>query len=151
FQWRPGGGDVVVGQLLYSESRTPARSDLASEWTGQSLSGHAAHVQGFHNTTHLDWVGQDRDIGDGFRADTGFIPPGGLRELTGSSGWTFRPNGFLRRLRTFVNVDRQVDTGGALIDRTIVPGFGMDSKLNGFMQYRFVDERVRAKSVELPR
>src|SRR5262249_5654768 len=44
FQWRPSGGDVVSGQWIVSDSRTPDRPDLADEWTGQELKGQAASV-----------------------------------------------------------------------------------------------------------
>jgi hypothetical protein len=144
FQWRPSGVDVVTGQLLYSDTQTPNHPDLASEWTGQDLTGHAATVSWNHNTKHLDWSGLYKDIGNGFRADSGFVPQVGYREWNGGAGWTFWPTGFLTRLRTFLNVDRQVDRMGALISRDVQPGFGMDSRWNGFMQFRYIDDRILA-------
>jgi Domain of unknown function (DUF5916) len=144
FQWRPSGTDVVTGQLLYSASRTPNRPDLADEWTGQSLSGHAANIGYNHNTTHFDAYALYKDFGDGFRADTGFVPQVGYREEDGGGGWTFRPTGFLTRLRTFVDVNHQVDREGALISRLVQPGFGMDTRWNGFIQFRYIDEDIRA-------
>ncbi len=143
FQWRPSATDVVSGQWLFSETQTPNHPDLADEWTGQTLHGHAAMVQWNHSTTHLDWFGLYRDVSDGFRADTGFVPQVGYREAFGSSGWTFRPTNFLSRLRTFVNVDEQIDRSGNLITSDVQPGFGMDSKLSGFMQFRLIADRVR--------
>jgi hypothetical protein len=144
FQWRPSGTDVVSGQVLYSSSRTPNRPDLAGEWTGQSLAGHAANIAWNHNTTHLDVYANYRDFGDGFRADTGFVPQVGYRETNGGGGWTVRPTGFLTRVRTFVDLDRQVDREGALISRLVQPGLGMDARWNGFMQFRLIDEEIRA-------
>jgi hypothetical protein len=144
FQWRPSGSDVFTGQFLYSGSRTPNRPDLADEWTGQSLSGHGANLNWNHNTTHLDLYGVYRDFGDGFRADTGFVPQVGYREETGGGGWTFRPTGFVTRLRTFLNLDRVTDRAGALVSRQAEPGFGMDTRWNGFLQFRFIDEDIRA-------
>ena len=85
-----------------------------------------------------------KDFGNGFRADTGFVPQVGYRETYGSAGWTFRPTGFLTRLRTFINVDRQADRSGALISREVMPGFGMDTRWNGFMQFRFIDDDIRS-------
>jgi Domain of unknown function (DUF5916) len=144
FQWRPSGTDVATGQLLYSDTQTPNRPDLADQWTGQTLTGHAGTVQWNHNTTHLDWYGQYKDISSGFRADSGFVPQVGYRETVGGGGWTFRPTGFLTRVRTFVNLDRQVDPAGALISREILPGFGMDTRWSGFMQFRYIDDRILA-------
>jgi hypothetical protein len=144
FQWRPSGTDVVTGQALYSESRTPNRPDLADEWTGQAFASHAASLAWNHNTTHFDAFAQYKDLGDGFRADTGFVPQVGYREGNVGGGWTFRPTGFVTRLRTFINVDRQADRAGALISSQIESGFGMDMRWNGFMQFRLIDEDIRA-------
>jgi hypothetical protein len=144
FQWRPSGADVVTGQALYSETRTPNRPDLADEWTGQSFSSHATSVQWNHSTTHLDGFAQYKDLGDGFRADTGFVPQVGYRETSGNGGWTVRPTGSVTRVRTFVNLDRQVDRSGALISRGVEPGVNLDTRWNGFLQFRFIDENIRA-------
>jgi hypothetical protein len=117
FQWRPAGTDVVSGQWLFSETKTPNRPEVASEWTGQAFNGHAGVAQWSHNATHLDWFGLYRDVSDGFRADTGFVPQVGYREGYGQTGWTFRPTGFVSRLRTFFSFDRQTDFAGALVSR----------------------------------
>jgi hypothetical protein len=151
FQWRPSGSDVISGQLLYSDTRTPRRPDLTATWDGRALGGHALRAEWNHNTAHFDWSGDYRDIADDFRADTGFIPQVGMREMSAETGWTFRPNGFLRRVRTYLEVERQVDRNGALIVRQIEPTIGMDSKLGGFMQFRYLDERVRTGGIVLPR
>jgi len=151
FQWRPSGTDVVAGQWLYSETRTPNRPDLAAEWTGQSLGGHAAVAQWGHNTTHLDWFALYRDVSSGFRANTGFIPQVGYQEVSGSSGWTVRPTNFFSRVRTFLNLDRQMGTDGVLVSRQVMPGVGMDTRMSGFMQYRYIDEQIRTGVRILPR
>jgi hypothetical protein len=100
-------------------------------------------VQWSHNTTHLDWFTQYRDISEGFRADTGFIPQVGYREANGNAGWTFRPTNFLSRVRTSVNVDRQTDMSGNLISRRLQPAVGMDTKLSGFMTFQYVEDTIR--------
>lgn len=83
-------------------------------------------------------------FGKDFRADTGFIPQVGVNEIFGNAGWTLRPKGFVSRLRTFINVDHQADLEGGLINRRVEPGLGMDTRLSGFMQYRYIDERILA-------
>jgi hypothetical protein len=144
FQWRPSGDDAITGQILYSKTRTPNRPDLTSEWTGQRLTGHAASIDWSHNTTHADWFGVYRDLAANFRADNGFVPQVDVRLVTAGGGWTVRPKGFLSRVRTFFSVDRQAERSGALISREFMPGMGMDTRWNGFMQFRFIDDRVRA-------
>jgi uncharacterized protein DUF5916/cellulose/xylan binding protein with CBM9 domain len=152
FQWRPSASDVVTGQWLYSDTKTPDRPDLADEWTGQSLSGSAAQIYWNHNTRHLDWNVKLNDIGSGFRADSGFIPQVGYREGYAQTGWQVYPTGgFIRRERTFLNFDYQVDQTGALITRDIEPGLGMDTRWNGFVQLRYVDNATRALNTVIGR
>lgn len=142
FQWRPTAHDSVTGQWLYSDTRTPNRPDLASEWRGQSFSSHAGDLRWNRNTTHLDLFLQYKDFGDGFRADAGFVPQVGYRGTIHEAGWTARPSGFFRRVRTFVNTARVMDQNGTLINRTIAPGVGMDVRWNGFLLLRYNDEGV---------
>jgi len=145
FEWRPSSSDVVGGQWLFSGTRTPDRPDDAAEWTGRSLASHAGLLNYGHNTRHYDAFLQYKDVGSDFRADVGFVPQVGYREGFGGTGWTFRPTGFVRRLRTFANVDYQVDRSGDLISRSFFPGFGMDTRWNGFVQLRYIDDSIRAQ------
>ncbi|MEO8505979.1 MAG: DUF5916 domain-containing protein, partial [Acidobacteriota bacterium] len=81
FQWRPGQSDAITGQLLFSQSQTPNRPELANEWNGQSLSDSAWKLTWGHNTAHIDWFLQAQDLGKDFRADNGFVPQVGYSEL----------------------------------------------------------------------
>jgi Domain of unknown function (DUF5916) len=143
FQWRPSSSDTVVGQWLWSETRLPQRPDLSAGWNGASLDGHAAHLQWNHNTTHLDLFAQYRNLDRDFRADAGFIPQVGYREISTEGGWTFRPTGFLSRLRTFVIAKEQRDQDGATILRQVSPGAGMDARWNSFIRVRYAGDQVR--------
>ena len=142
FQWRPSGNDVITGQLLVSASRTPNRPDAAAEWTGQSFHSQAGMVQWSRSLKHFDTTNQFKQLGEKFRADTGFIPQVGYREVVSFNGWTVRPKGFLSRQRTFFNFQQQNDSRGDLISRSIEPGTGMDTRWGGFMQYRLTNDRV---------
>jgi len=151
FQWRPSGSDVVSGQVLFSESRTPNRPEVTDQWRGQSLSGGALMTLWNHSTTHFDSFALYKDIGNGFRADTGFVPQVGYREGFGFTGWTVRPKGFVSRQRTSVELDYQTDRSGAVITRFVIPRFDMDTRLNGYMQLGFVDDHTRAGDVVIGR
>jgi hypothetical protein len=151
FQWRPTERDNITGQVLFSHTHTPNRPDLADEWTGQEMTSHASLIWWGHNTTHFDSYVQYRDIGDGFRADSGFVPQVGVRETYAGGGWTIRPTGFVRRVRMFMNADRQVDLSGTLISRDLQPGFGMDTRFNGFLQFRYVDDEIRSGGRTFPK
>ena len=143
FEWRPSVGDVVSGEFLVSDTRTPTRPDLADEWTGQSFTSQNSRLQWNHNTTHFDSSVVYSDVGGGFRANLGFVPQVGVREESGSTGWTVRPSRGIRRLRTFLNLQRQTDRDGGLIVRSVQPGAGMDTKWGGFLQFRSINETYR--------
>jgi len=152
FQWRPSGTNVVSGQLLFSDTLTPTQTALNPEWTGQYLNGHATQLQWNHGTTHLDWFAQYRDATSGFRADTGFVPQVGYRDVNGYTGWTVRPTDFfLSRVRTFLTLDRQVNMSGEVINTDVEPGIGLDTKMNGFVQLRVPDNQVRTAAGDLIR
>jgi hypothetical protein len=150
FQWR-WKSEVVSGQWLFSSSRTPNRVAVTRQWDGRSLQGNGLNLQWTHNTTHFDSTVTLQDFGDGFRADAGFVPQVGYRNTSGASGWTFRPNGFVRRLRTFVLAGRQTDRSDALISEYVTPSIGMDVKYSGFLQFRFINDRTRAGSIPFTR
>ncbi len=151
FQWKPNDRDVVAGQLLFSRSATPNRPDLASEWDGRTLSGHAAVVSWNHTTAKVDWFGQYRDLADGFRADVGFVPQVGIREGELEGGYTWRPTGFVNRLRAFLYADYTGDRDDGLVTRIVSPGFGFDGKANTSVRLRLSEEKVRAGDTPLPR
>lgn len=144
FEWRPNGADVITGQWLFSETRTPNRPEQADEWNGQAFTGGALQTYWTHNTRHLDWFGRYTDVTNGFRADTGFVPQVGYREALASTGWSVHPKGRISRLRTFVNAQYQVDESGAIITENVQPGFGMDTHWSGFVQVRYTADRTRA-------
>jgi hypothetical protein len=151
FEWRPSDADVVTGQGLFSETRTPNQPDVAAEWNGQTLTGGALQTYWTHNTRHLDWFGRYTDITSGFRTDTGFVPQVGYREGFASGGWSVHPKGRISRERTFVNMSYQVDRSGALITENVQPGFGMDTHWNGFVQVRYTFDRTRAGDTPIAR
>ncbi len=144
FEWRPSSADIVTGQWLFSDTRTPNHPDLADEWNGQTITGRALTALWTHNTRHLDAYGRYNDVTGGFRADTGFVPQAGYREGFGSVGWQVHPKGPISRERTFVVAQYQVDPAGGVITENVQPGFGMDTVWNGFVQLRYTVDRTRA-------
>lgn len=151
FQWRPGDSDNITGQVLWSWSETPQRPDLADEWDGRSLAGHAADLWWQRQTRTFDAYVEGKDISDGFRADAGFVPQVGYRRAYAESGYTFRPQGFVRRLRFYMIGDLSNDRDGALLNRELSPGFSLDGKWNSFARIRWSADRVRNEGVTLSR
>ncbi|HEX5761133.1 MAG TPA: DUF5916 domain-containing protein [Thermoanaerobaculia bacterium] len=142
FRWQPNASDTVTGQVLWSRSETPERPDLAAEWNGQSLAGHAADLWWAHSTTKVDWFIDYTDVGEEYRADNGFRPQVGFRHLFSEAGYTFRPTGFLRRVRTFLVADYTENRDGDLLFRQLSPGVGIDGKWNSFVRLRYAFDEV---------
>ena len=151
FQWRPNEHETLTGQFLFSSTRTPNAPELAAEWDGRRLDSHAADVWYQHTDRRWDWFTEYKDFGDGFRADDGFVPQVGYRRNYGEGGLTFRPEGFVSRLRTFLVADYSADREHSLIFREISPGVGMDTRFNGFVQIRALFDKVRSGDRNLPR
>ena len=142
FQWRIGDNDTITGQLLYSDTQTPNRPLLATEWTGQKLSGHAAHVQYSHSTAKNDFYVQASDYADEFRADNGFVPQVGWRGSYVEGGHTWRPKGFFSRFRYYAMGEYQQTQDGDLLFRMVSTGFGADGKFRSFTRIRVAHETV---------
>src|SRR5439155_24316355 len=100
FQWRPTQSDSITGELLYSNTENPLRRELSSAWNGERLTSHALHADWNRLKQKYDLGLGVNDIGDGFRADLGFLPQVGSREIFGSVGLRVFPNNrFFRFVR----------------------------------------------------
>lgn len=151
FQLRLGKSDSIVGQVLWSFSRTPHRPDLAEEWDGRKLSGHGIDAYYVHGTETYDWAAEYKDFSPGFRADLGFVPQVGFREGYAEAGRTWRPTGFFRRVRVFALGDYIADRDGGLLSHVVIAGAGFDGAVDSFGQLQLRDERVRVGEEVLPR
>jgi hypothetical protein len=145
FRWHPNDRDSVNGQILFSDTVTPNRPDLAAEWNGQHLTSHAADLNWSHATRTWDLYTELRDIGDGFRADVGYLPQVGIRDEASEVGRTFYPaSGFFSRFRPFLNDHYTAGQDGDLILRQIGIGTEFDGRYNTFSRVSYRWERVRA-------
>ncbi|HVR41294.1 MAG TPA: DUF5916 domain-containing protein [Thermoanaerobaculia bacterium] len=94
FEWRPNDTDQVAGQLLISDT-DDARINATS---------HALRLNWTHNKREHDWYAGFKDYGDDFRADNGFVPQVGFREVTAGAGWNrFPENSSWTQFRWYVN------------------------------------------------
>jgi hypothetical protein len=144
FQWRPRPSDSFRGQILWSESRTPVRTDLTDEWDGRRLTDHAAQAEWLHSTPTHDWYLAGIDIGEDFRADNGFIPQVGYREAYFDGGITMRPkDAFLSRIRVFTTDYVDVDEDGDVLSQRVSVGSGMDGRWNSFFRVELNQEAFR--------
>jgi hypothetical protein len=142
FQLRLGDGDFITGQLLFSETRTPDRLDLHSQWDGRRLDGHAARGVYQHTTPKFDYYINFNDYSDGFRADNGFVPQVGWRGSYTEAGRTFRPKGFFNRVRAYAFGEYQQTQDGYLLYRDASVGFGADGRYRSFTYFRVARDTV---------
>jgi Domain of unknown function (DUF5916) len=142
FQWRPTASDTVTGQLLWSESRTPERPDLAGEWTGRRLASHAGMLWWFHSTSRVNAYVEYVDVGRDFRADSGFMPQVGYRAGFTETGYTFRPTGFLRQVRPFFVGDYRQDADGNLLFSQVSAGIQMHGGWGSYLRVRYAFDEL---------
>ncbi len=145
FEWRPGGSDTITGQFLWSDTATPNRPDLAAQWNGGKLQGHASYLSWSHQDTKWDNYLQLKDLSDGFRADNGFVPQVGYRTGYEELGRSWHPtSGAVRRLRLFTYGSYSEDSDRNLLLRQVVPGFTMDALWNSRIRVELAQEDMRA-------
>ena len=126
FQWRPNESDAVTAQFLYSNTLLPNRVDLSASYTGAQLNSQALIFNWNHLKAKYDWFVEGRDLGDRFRADLGFVPQVGYREVDGGGALRFFPeHSPLRFIRAYVNFDYQRDQHDTTLFRSVSPGIFM--------------------------
>jgi hypothetical protein len=151
-EWRPGAADRLTAQLLYSWTRTPELPQLAADWDGRAIHGHALRTQWRHTTSGIDWTALYQDIADDFRADNGFIPQVGFREGYAEVGYTTRPDtAFVRRFRPHVAFDRFMNLDGDLLLQNLSGVVSMDARWNSTLELGYAYERIRVAGEVLPR
>jgi len=135
FKWYLTPNDNLTGQALWSTSRTPDRTDLASEWDGRRLDDRALLVYWAHGDAKYDVFAQGQDLGKNFRADDGFIPQVGYREGYLEAGRTWRPKDiFFSRIRLFTADWVDATHEGEVLAQRLSIGAGMDGKLASFLR-----------------
>jgi hypothetical protein len=142
FRWQVTDNDVVTGQILVSQSRTPVLPELADEWDGRMLEGYASELWWNRQKNNWDFFALFNELSNDFRADNGFVPQVGIRRGLWEVGRTFYPEDKpISRIRLFTQSDYKVDLDGELLSKWIRPGFGLDSLLGSFVRLElFMDE-----------
>ena len=153
FQWRPRPTDAITGQVLWSHSRTPDRPDLeVAEWDGRTLQDRAMTLSWQHGTRREDWFIQGLDVGGEFRADNGFIPQVGYREVFFEGGYTIRPKDhFFNRVRFWTVDYLDAEPDGDPLNRRVSVGVGSNAKLNSFIRFEANRDDIRVGDTMLSR
>ena len=93
-----------------------------------------------------------REVSEDFRADNGFIPQAGFRELNAELGYTFRPEtGVLRRARPFAFFDRLIDFDEDLLVQHLHAGAEVDALFHSSVTLAYAYDNVLAGTDVLPR
>ena len=143
FQWK-NDHHTLTGQLLFSDTKTPNRPDLATEWNGQKLRSYAGYVWYGYNSKKYDFYSEYKDYGNDFRADNGFVPQVGYRSNYTEGGYTVRPEKqFFSRIRYFAMGQYDEDQQGSMLYRLVSGGVGADGKFRSFSRLRFAHDKVR--------
>ncbi|MEW6368480.1 MAG: DUF5916 domain-containing protein [Acidobacteriota bacterium] len=122
FQWRPSSKDQLVGQILVSDTQTPDLPDLDPSWDGGQFTSSALSLMWLHSAPTWIWRLTYEDIGDGFRADNGFVPQVGYRLGRAYLGRNFYPEGVFRVVRPYFIVRYDSDRDGRMLLRRTFPG-----------------------------
>lgn len=127
-QWRPNDSDALTAQFLVSDTTNPRLPLVDPDWNGESARSHAFTAEFDRQKRGYDWSLSGRDVGDGFRADLGFIPQNGYRELAAFFGLRYYPEGKVRFFRPSIGVTQQRDRDDDTIYESVslgVNGFGV--------------------------
>ncbi len=137
--------DTVTGQILGSQSRYPDALATQFGQTRGSFDDFAGNVSYQHDTRNWHWGGSYEDIGQGFRADSGFIPQVGYRaanarinyEGNGEKGKTWYSRFFLGS-----EYDYSEQQNGELLERETKAFAGVSGPLQTSIRI-FVGDRDR--------
>ncbi len=130
FQWRPNDSDTITGEVLVSDNRNPLRLDLSSAWNGAKATSHAFYAGYGHQKKKYDTFIEAKEVGKPFRADLGFLPQAGYREVDGIVGFDFYPERTVSFIRPYIFVDQQMDLNNHTIFRRIAPGVNLNGRKN---------------------
>lgn len=151
FRWQPSNRNVVSGQLLFSRSDTPVRPDLAPEWDGRKLSGHAFDLFWQSRSERFDSFLVLTDSSGGFRADNGFVPDVGGRRGAWEGGRSWFPEGSpISNVRISGSFAQSEERDGTLLTREWIPGIEMEGVWDSFarIEVSVAESRGREKLFE---
>jgi Domain of unknown function (DUF5916) len=152
--WNVTGSDQLGAQLLASDTRMPLRPDVTSAWNGSAFMSGALDLMWHHLERHVEWYGDYREVGDGFRSDVGFMPQVGIRLMNAWANATLFPpaSGAINWVSPWVRWQRVVErAGGATVSQSRYAGIQLGGVRNLYVQLRYSDEQLRVGDALLPR
>jgi hypothetical protein len=121
--WHPTPSDNVNAEFLLSATRDATGIPVANPESGARASGYAGYTKWEHLDNHWAWDALLQQVGDGFRADLGFVPAAGFREIAADLGRRWFDVGAFNEIRPTLGIeDVSALAGNATIVRSVYPG-----------------------------
>ena len=141
--------DTITGQLLGTRGAYPLviQTDFGQPRDTSDVGG---RIQYRHNSKHWYWGGRYEDVGDEFRADSGFIPQVGYRY--GNAGLEYQGYGEKGKnwySRYWIGGDYDLSTkqDGELLEREIESWAALQGPMQSFFQIDVGDRKRRFNDV----
>ncbi len=147
FQWNPDDRNQFTGQFLFSMTRTPDRPDLSSAWNGQSFSAGALSLNWSYSVRAWNANTTYQDVGEGFRADDGYVPQVGYRSLKQWVARDYYPTGFLNQVEPYLNLQQTWDRQGGTLTGRWASGLNLHGVRNLYADMAVVTWAQRAGTV----
>ncbi len=109
--WWPRQTDRLRAQVLFSRTTGETGED----------DGHAAVLSWDRYLRYFSSSVSVRDLGEGFRADSGFVPQTGIRATSARAGWMAYPRFWFTRVQSDLYYERIAERDGALVSENIYP------------------------------
>jgi hypothetical protein len=128
--------DTIIGQILGSQSEYP---DAIVKDFGQprELEDWAGRIQYRHNEKHWYWGARYEDVGEEFRADSGFIPQVGYRLLNAGvehQGYGEKGKNWYTRWWLGGDYDRSEEQSGELLEQEVESWAAVQGPMQSFFQ-----------------
>lgn len=142
--------DTIVAQLIGSRTEYPSYFVTRFGQPGESLSDMAGRIQYRHSSRNWFWGATYEDIGNEFRADSGFVPQVGYRY--GNSFLDYHLHGergkhWYTRIRIGGDFDRSEKQDGELLEQEIESWVGVQGPMQSFFRVTVGDRDRRFNNV----
>lgn len=129
FTWQRGSSERLRGQVLFSSTTAQPGAD-GELLKGPQTTGRASKFEWSKDDERWGVLLATEEITDGFRADNGYIPQVGYKELGGVFTAKLGQRGILNELKTYLYLVRRVDRDGNVIADDFYPGVWMSGPYN---------------------
>jgi len=148
FQWRRNSTDRLSGQILYSSTKNPDRSELHETFDGRENDGLAYRMLFQRDAKRYDIWANVAGYSPDFRADNGFVVQTDLRRYALWTGIRTYPKKYVSYFRPYFGVEYDgTYENHDVLRRGVYQGFSFEGKWgsSGWITAEYEDERVNAK------